>query len=146
MASPAYSALTVSASGIPDKLLIGLFENPGQTWMKNRGVPATTDAGGGYNVGWIGAGEWLAYDDTVAESRNYALTLRMASAVTGTKTAIISVDGVAIATFNFSGNSGWQAWSSMTVKKLRLTAGNPTLRIGMATPNLSVNWLDVTPN
>ncbi|MDB5103642.1 MAG: C-terminal target protein, partial [Fibrobacteres bacterium] len=25
-------------------------------------IQATTDAGGGYNVGWIQAGEWLDYD------------------------------------------------------------------------------------
>ena len=90
--------------------------------------------------------EWLAYDVSVAATRNYSLTLRMASAVAGTKTATVSVDGVTVATFNFTGSAGWQAWSNVTVKRVRLAAGNHTVRIGLSTAGFNLNWLDVTAN
>jgi hypothetical protein len=106
-------------------------------------IQATTDAGGGHNVGWIQAGEWLEYDVAVAKSGTYRLTLRMASAVAGTKAATVSVDGARVATFNLSDASGWQSWKSVTVSRVKLSAGNHTVRIAMATAGFNVNWLDV---
>src|SRR5205085_447907 len=43
-------------------------------------LQATTDTGGGYNVGWVKAGEWLEYTIDVATAGNYALDLRYAAA------------------------------------------------------------------
>jgi len=108
----------------------------------NVDLESTTDAGGGYNVGWIGAGEWLAYDVTVSQAGSYALTLRMASAVSGTKTATLSVDGTKVATFSTTYASGWQNWTSVTVSGVRLASGNHTVRLSMATAGFNVNWLD----
>ncbi len=108
----------------------------------NVDIETTTDAGGGYNVGWIDAGEWLAYDVSVSQAGSYSLTLRMASAVSGTKTATLSVDGSQAAAFSITDASGWQSWKSVTVTGVRLTAGNHTLRISMATGGFNVNWLD----
>lgn len=108
----------------------------------NVDIQATTDAGGGYNVGWIAAGEWLAYDVSVGQTGAYALTLRLASAVSGTKRAIVSVDGTQVASFSFTDASGWQSWRSVTVSGVKLAAGNHTLRISMSTSNFNVNWLD----
>ena len=109
----------------------------------NVDIGASTDAGGGYFVGWIAAGEWLAYDVAVGQAGTYAVTLRMASGASGTKAATVSVDGVKVATFNFTDASGWQSWKSATVPGVKLSAGNHALRISMSTANFNVNWLDV---
>jgi hypothetical protein len=109
----------------------------------NVDLESTVDAGGGYNVGWINAGEWLAYDVTVSQAGSYALTLRMASAVSGTKTATVSVDGTTVATFSMTNSSGWQSWSNVTVPGVRLAAGNHTVRLTMAAAGFNVNWLDM---
>jgi hypothetical protein len=59
------AALTVSPSGLPDKLLVGLFENPGGTWMKNSGVP--WNARYCYlTKGWVNNWGWSAYDGSWA--------------------------------------------------------------------------------
>lgn len=59
------SELTVSQSGVPNRLMVGLFESPGGTWMKNSGVP--------WNVrycyltkGWVDNWGWGAYDGSWA--------------------------------------------------------------------------------
>ncbi|MBW8889775.1 MAG: carbohydrate-binding protein [Fibrobacteres bacterium] len=108
----------------------------------NVDIEATTDAGGGYNVGWIDPGEWLAYDVAVGKAGLYTLTLRMASATAGTKTAALSVDGTQAASFAFTDASGWQSWKSIQVSGVRLAAGNHSLRIAMATGGFNINWLD----
>ena len=109
----------------------------------NVDIEATTDAGGGYNVGWIQAGEWLAYDVNVATGGSYNLTARLASAVAGTKTAVVTVDGATVATFSFTDASGWQSYKDVTVSNVSLSAGNHVLRITMNTGDFNVNYLDV---
>lgn len=115
----------------------------GQYRWDNVDIEASTDAGGGFNVGWIDAGEWLAYDVSVAQGGSYTFILRMASAVSGTKSAVVSVDGAAVGTFSLTDASGWQSWKSVTVQNVRLTAGNHVLRISMSTGGFNINYLDV---
>lgn len=105
-------------------------------------IEPTTDAGGGYNVGWIDAGEWLAYDVSVNQTGLYTLTLRMASAVEGIKTAAITVDGVVVAEFNLQEAQGWQGWKDVTVQNVSLTQGRRALRIEMRTGGFNVNYLE----
>jgi glucose/arabinose dehydrogenase len=107
-------------------------------------IQATTDAGGGFNVGWTQAGEWLAFDVSVATAGSYTFTARMASANAGTKTAVVSVDGVNVATFSFTDASGWQSWKNVAVSGVNLSAGNHALRIAMNTADFNLNYLDVT--
>ncbi|MBI4004078.1 MAG: carbohydrate-binding protein, partial [Candidatus Omnitrophica bacterium] len=57
-------------------------------------IEPTQDLGGGFNVGWIEAGEWLAFDVQVTQHGHYDLTARVASDVPGTKTLHVEVDGV----------------------------------------------------
>ena len=41
-------------------------------------VEATTDTGGGNNVGWIATGEWLKYSVNVSTAGTYTLEFRVA--------------------------------------------------------------------
>src|SRR5262249_34139192 len=56
-------------------------------------IEATSDAGGGYDVAWTRAGEWLQYTANVSASGTYALELRVASASIG-GTVRLDVDGL----------------------------------------------------
>lgn len=59
--------------------------NLGGAFRPTEGVDleSTTDTGGGHNIGWVRAGEWLKYSVNVAASGTYVLSLRVASAVSG---------------------------------------------------------------
>ncbi len=107
-------------------------------------IEACSDAGGGYNVGWTDAGEWLAYDVNVMQAGFYTFTARMASAASGTKTMTVTVDGAAVAVFSFTDASGWQSWKNVVVPNINLTAGNHALRLVMTTNGFNVNYLDVS--
>lgn len=48
-------------SGIPSAMLLGLFENPGSTWMKNSGVPWNARYCY-FTKGWVNNWGWGAYD------------------------------------------------------------------------------------
>jgi hypothetical protein len=122
------------------------LDNQGGQYRPTEGVDiqATSDIGAGYNVGWTQAGEWLAYDVNVATAGAYSFTMRLASGAAGTKTAVVSVDGNNVATFNFTDASGYQVWNNYTVNGVNLTAGSHTLRITMNTASMNVNYLDVS--
>ncbi len=109
----------------------------------NVDIEATTDGGPGYNVGWIQAGEWLAYDVNVAATGAYTLTARMASGAAGSKTMAWSVDGGAASNFTFTDASGWQSWQNVVLTGVSLSAGNHVLRLTMNTTDFNVNYVDV---
>src|SRR5579871_5680334 len=48
-------------------------------------LEATTDTGGGYDLGWTSGGQWFRYTVNVASAGSYTVSLRLAapSAVTG---------------------------------------------------------------
>ncbi|HEY9862477.1 MAG TPA: carbohydrate-binding domain-containing protein [Candidatus Obscuribacterales bacterium] len=114
---------------------------------RNDGVDleSTTDIGGGYNVGWVKAGEWLTYDINVSQPGLYDLTARVASAVVGTKSLRIKIDGQDMGTMSLTDASGWQAWQSITKQNVNLTAGRHQLRVEMLTDSLNLNYIDFTP-
>ncbi|MDP9311964.1 MAG: carbohydrate-binding protein [Chloroflexota bacterium] len=105
-------------------------------------IQTTSDStGGGYNVGWIASGEWLAYEVNVATSGSYVFTLRAATPYSG-KSVHLEVDGVnvsgAIAVPKTGGN---QTWTSVASKPISLTAGPHSLRIVADTSSFNLNYV-----
>jgi hypothetical protein len=60
---------------------VGYYDNsPGNSGGKYRSTDVDIEASSvGYNVGWVGAGEWLRYTVNVVTSGTYTLTARVAS-------------------------------------------------------------------
>jgi hypothetical protein len=110
-------------------------------------LEATTDAGGGYNVGWITAGEWLNYTVNIATSGAYALEVRVASPGAG-GTFHIEANGLDVTgPMAIPATGGWQAWTTVIATGLSLQTGTQRLRVVMDTPGSgggavgNVNWL-----
>jgi hypothetical protein len=111
-------------------------------------IENTADVGGGYDVGWIRAGEWLQYTVNVTATGSYDVMLRLAS--TGAGGALhVEVDGVNLTgTIGVPNTGGWQAWTTVTVRQVPLTAGTRKLRlvfdaIGSTGGVANVNRLEV---
>jgi len=108
----------------------------------------TSDAGGGYDVGWMAPGEWLAYSTSVAAGATYRLDVRVAS-IAGGATFHLEVDGVnATGPLVIPDTGGWQKWTTVS-SPLTLTAGPHILRLVVDTAGSSglvgnVNWLEVS--
>jgi hypothetical protein len=110
-------------------------------------IQPTSDQGGGYNIGCTRQGEWLAFDVAIAQAGYYDITARVASAVAGTKSLHLKVDGVDVTgPLSFSDASGWQSWLDVTVPQVNLPAGRHELRLVLDTDYFNVNYLDITPS
>jgi hypothetical protein len=104
-------------------------------------VQATTDAGGGFNVGWITAGEWLVYTASSASSAVYTANLRVATMAA--QTVHIEVDGKNVSgPIALPNTGGWQSFQTVSrVLTGNVTAGNHLIRVVFDSGGVNLNWL-----
>lgn len=110
-------------------------------------IQTCTDAGGGYNVVYTKAGEWLEYTVNVATAGNYDIAFRMACNGTG-RTLSLSVNGTALGTtLSVPNTGGWQTWGTAFLRNLPLKAGLQVLRLTVgAVDDVNLNYISFTPS
>jgi hypothetical protein len=92
------------------------------------------DAGGGFNVGWTWAGEWLEYTVEVTTPGTYDLGVRVASGNTGGGTFHVEVDGANVTgAMSVPDTGAWQSYQTVTRTGVSLTAGLHLLRLSLDT-------------
>lgn len=108
-------------------------------------IEICTDAGGGYNIGYATAGEWLEYTVNVEETGQYDIDLRVATTGSG-KSLSLSMDGTPLVTDLAVASTGdWQAWETITVNDVMLEAGEQILRMTMGAEDyINLNSLTFT--
>jgi hypothetical protein len=99
----------------------------------------TSDAGGGQNVGWIDANDWLDYNVNVSTAGTYNVSFRVASGASGGQMQLRKGTTV-LATANISGTGGWQNWTTVTATT-SLTAGTQTLRLHAVSGGYNLNYV-----
>jgi hypothetical protein len=96
-------------------------------------IESSSDAGGGYDVGWVSAGERLDYTVNVATAGSYDIEVRAASAGAG-GTFHIEVNGVdKTGRLTVPNTGGWQAWTTVRKSAVTLSAGPQVWRLVMDT-------------
>ncbi|HEX6739208.1 MAG TPA: carbohydrate-binding protein, partial [Vicinamibacteria bacterium] len=106
-------------------------------------IQATTDTGGGQNVGWTAAGEWLEYTVNVGTGGAYTLEARAASESTG-GTLHVEMDGANVSgTVTVPSTGGWQNWTTVS-KAVTLSAGSHVMRLALDSGGYNLNWLRFT--
>ncbi len=106
-------------------------------------LEATSDAGGGFNVGWIASGEWLNYTLNVQTTAVYQIAFRVASA-NGPGEIRVSLDGVPLYAMATPLTGGWQTWQTVTISNLVLRGGQRLLRLDFQVGGQNLNYLQVT--
>ncbi|MED6306521.1 MAG: carbohydrate-binding protein, partial [Planctomycetota bacterium] len=97
----------------------------------------------GYNIGWLRDGEWINYTVEVAESRDYSLDLRVASAGDGSVMRL-TIDGVDLAgPIAIEPTGTWQTWTTLTVPEVFLDEGVHELRLEIDGGDFNLNYIDV---
>ncbi len=103
-------------------------------------IEATTDAGAGYNIGYIAAGEWLEYTVNVTAG-TYKLDVRVAATAAG-KSFHIEMDGNNVSgTISVPNTGGWQTWQTVTINNISLGSGQKVMRIYFDTDGINLNYI-----
>jgi hypothetical protein len=99
----------------------------------------TTDGGGGQNVGWIDANDWMDYNVNITTAGTYNISFRVASGTAGGQLQLRRGTTV-LATVNITGTGGWQNWTTLNTTAT-LSAGTQTLRLHAVSGGYNVNWV-----
>ena len=120
--------------------------NSGGQYRTTEGVDIQTtgDSGGGYNLGWVVAGEWLDYTTYVTDPGRYTLNIRVATP-NATGSLRVRVAGVDLTdAWTFNGTGGNQTWTTIS-KTVDLIPGQQVLRFEVITSGFNLNWIELVP-
>ncbi len=105
-------------------------------------LEATSDSGGGYDLGWTSGGQWFRYTVNAASAGTYTVSFRVAAPSAVTDALHLSSASGA----NLSGNvsipatGGWQSWSTVTAT-VQLAAGQQTLAVDQDNGGWNINYM-----
>lgn len=130
-----------SPAAIPGSVEAERFDNGGEgvgyhdtTSGNSGGLFRSTDvdieaaSGGGHNVGWVTAGEWLRYTVNVASAGSYTAQFRVASLGQGGAFHLESNGTNVSGALTIPNTGGWQSWQAVSAT-VQLGAGTQVLRL-----------------
>ncbi|WP_158237224.1 carbohydrate-binding protein [Aquimarina sp. MAR_2010_214] len=106
-------------------------------------IEVTGDASGGYNIGWIGAGEWLEYTvNSTTTSGKFDIDFRVASP-SGNGSFHLELDGVSITDqTSVPVTGGWQNYQTVTITNVPVSNGLHQLRVVFDASGLNLNFVE----
>jgi GH18 family chitinase len=119
-----------------------------ESWLNMAGVQTetTTDAGGGLNVGWIDAGDWITYNVTIPTAGTYKVIYRVASPNANTTLRLEKDAGATqLGSVTIPNTGGWQTWANVS-HTVTLPAGTYPLGIATSTGGFNINYFTITNN
>ena len=132
---------------IPPRYMIpGKIESENYSAMSGIQTENCTDTGGGLDVGYTNAGDYLKYYVFVQTAGNYNLTMRIAGY--GGKISLYYDDAIntaLIGSVTFTSTGGWQNWQNFSLS-VPLTAGSHTLKVYVDQEGFNFNYMNVALN
>lgn len=107
-------------------------------------IEATTDAGGGYDVGWTASGEWLAHNNvTFPTTGAYTLAYRVAApAAGGVISADLNAGTIPLGSTTVPATGGWQNWTTVQ-RTINVNAGTYNLGTFVSSAGFNLNWISI---
>lgn len=108
----------------------------------------TNDTGGGQNVGWIDANDWMAYSNSpvnIPTTGAYDIEYRVASATGGGNITFEEAGGTpAYGSIALPNTGGWQNWTTVS-QRVTLSAGVHRFGIKVNSGGFNLNWFRIVP-
>ena len=115
--------------------------NIGLAYRPDEGVDLEAADGGGFDVYWVVAGEWIEYTFEAAQAGTYTFTPYVAT-VPGFGNFTMSIDNVDVSgRRDVTSTGGWQFWTPIPVEGVVLDAGVHILRFDFDSDTDQNGWL-----
>jgi len=107
-------------------------------------LEGTTDIGGGQNVGWIDAGDWMAYAGIhFPASGDYRVEYRVAS-INGSQLSLdLNGGAIQLGARDLPATGGWQQWTTVT-QTVHVDAGTYSLGVYAQQGGWNLNWIRIS--
>jgi hypothetical protein len=103
-----------------------------------------TDAGGGADVGYVDAADWMAYYNINFPSTGaYKVEYRVASVSGGTLSLDLNAGATQLGAVSIPATGGWQTWTTVS-NTVNITAGTYNLGVYAVTGGWNLNWVKIT--
>ena len=108
-------------------------------------VEACSDAGGGQDMGYIDAGDYLVWNGiSIPSTGTYLIEYRVASGASGgTISADFNAGSIPFGTSTVPGTGGWQNWTTVS-KSVTINAGTYNFGVFAQTGGYNLNWVRIT--
>jgi hypothetical protein len=106
---------------------------------------ATTDTGGGLNVGYADTGDWMAYSNVNFPTTGaYLIEYRVASAVNGARiSADLNAGTIQLGTLDVPNTGAWQNWQTIS-HTVNVNAGTYNFGVFIQNTGVNINWIRIT--
>ncbi|MDM5179259.1 family 16 glycosylhydrolase [Massilia sp. DJPM01] len=110
----------------------------------NVDIEATSDTGGGFNVGWTANGEWLAHNNvTFPTSGAYTIAYRVAApSAGGVMSADLNGGTIPLGNTAVPATGGWQSWTTVQ-RTINVNAGTYNLGTFISSAGFNLNWISI---
>jgi hypothetical protein len=117
-----------------------------ESWIGMAGVQTEACSEGTLNVGWIDAGDWMAYNVTIPTAGTYRVIYRVASP-NASRTLRLERDAGAtqVGTVTIPNTGGWQTWTNVA-HNVTLPAGTYPIGLATVTGGFNINYFTITNN
>lgn len=133
----------IEATTAAPPLIPGKIEAEDYDAQSGTQTEATSDIGGGLNVGWIDTGDWLEYVVETSTAGDFIVDYRVASLSDGGAFNLVLVGetDIVLDTTSVPVTGNWQAWTTISSNTINLPAGISRLRIDVTDYGWNLNWL-----
>lgn len=106
---------------------------------------ACSDAGGGQNVGWIDANDWMAYNNiNFPTTGTYLVEYRVASLSGGGRLSLdLNAGSIQLGALNVPSTGGWQNWTTIS-HTVNVNAGTYNVGVFAQAAGWNLNWIRIT--
>ncbi|WP_433295250.1 DUF1996 domain-containing protein [Actinoplanes sp. CA-030573] len=138
------SAVYIATADAAETDVAGRLQAEAYSAQSGSGTETTSDTDGGRNVGWLGNGDWLRYDNVRIGSTVTARIASASSASGSVELRLGSATGTLLASFPVAKTGGWQKWVTETATVKQPPTGNQTLVAVMKSQEnadfVNINW------
>ena len=121
-----------------------LIQAESYSYMSGVQTEATQDVGGGLNVGWIDAGDWMSYANVnFPTAGSYRVEFRVASPSGAQLSLDLNGGATQLGTVTIPSTGGWQSWTTV-YRDVQLPAGTHSVGLYAPQSGWNINWLRIT--
>ncbi len=107
--------------------------------MQGIQLEATSDEGGGMNVGWFDHNDWMDYVVNIPLTGQYRADFRVSSPNTG-RTIQFSKGAETVMSLTVPQTGGWQNWTTLQGDTIFIESGEYTFRVRAISGGYNINW------